>query len=134
MAQKFRFSVRRFDCDYGEKVMAEDFYCDEVLSGKTQVEKILETENVLAFYHTQPFWETHIVVIPKKHISSLLTLEKSDEKILLEIFEVIKKVSFETVEKLGAARVLTNLGKYQESKHLHFHINSGEKIRPDNSI
>ncbi|HMS40416.1 MAG TPA: HIT domain-containing protein [Pyrinomonadaceae bacterium] len=114
--------------------MTEDFYCDEVLSGKTQVEKILETENVLAFYHTRPFWEIHIVVIPKKHISSLLTLEKSDEKILLEIFEVIKKVSAETVEKFGAARVLTNLGKYQESKHLHFHINSGEKIRPDNSI
>lgn len=45
--------------------MSEDFYCEEVLSGKTKVEKILETDNVLAYYHTRPFWETHIVVIPK---------------------------------------------------------------------
>jgi histidine triad (HIT) family protein len=36
--------------------MTEDFYCDEVLSGKTQVNKVLETEYVLAYYHTKPFY------------------------------------------------------------------------------
>jgi len=111
-----------------------DFYCEQVLSGKTEVEIILETQNVLAFYHTKPFWETHIVVIPKCHISSLLTLEKSDAELFLELFEVIKKVAAQVVEKKGAVRVLTNLGKYQESKHLHFHINSGTQIRPDNAV
>jgi histidine triad (HIT) family protein len=25
--------------------------------------------------------------------------------------------------------VLTNLGEYQDSKHLHFHVNSGEPLR-----
>lgn len=35
--------------------MSEDFYCDEVLSGKTKVNKVLETENVLAYHHTRPF-------------------------------------------------------------------------------
>lgn len=28
--------------------MTEDFYCDEVFSGKTKVNKVLETDNVLA--------------------------------------------------------------------------------------
>ena len=111
-----------------------DFYCEQVLSGKTQVERILETENVLAFYHTRPFYETHMVVIPKRHIASLLTLEKSDEEIFLELFEVIKRVARRVAAETGAARVLTNLGKYQESKHLHFHVISGEQIRPDNKI
>ena len=111
--------------------MAEDFYCDEVLSGKTPVEKVRETANVLAFNHTRPFWETHIVVIPKKHISSLLTLEESDEDLMLEIMEVIRSVSAEVMAEKGAVRVLTNLGDYQDSKHLHFHINSGVQIRPD---
>jgi histidine triad (HIT) family protein len=107
----------------------EDFYCEQVLSGKTQVEKIAETENVLAFYHTRPFWETHVVVIPKKHVSSLLTIEESDAELFLEIFEVIKKVAEQVVKQKGAARVLTNLGEYQDSKHLHFHVYSGERIR-----
>lgn len=103
-----------------------DFYCDEVLSGKTPVEKITETENVLAYKHTKPFWETHIVVIPKRHLDSLLTLEGSD--LLLELFDVIRLVAEQVVAEKGAARVLTNLGKYQESKHLHFHINSGDPV------
>ncbi len=114
--------------------MNEDFYCEQVLSGKTKVEIVFETENSMAFYHTRPFWETHIVVIPKRHISSLLTLEKSDENIFLELFETVKKVAAQVVEEKGAARVLTNLGKYQESKHLHFHINSGAQIRPDHKV
>lgn len=112
----------------------EDFYCEEVLSGNTQVEKILETENVLAYFHTRPFYETHIVVIPKKHISSLLTLEKENELIFLELFDVIKQVAEKVVAEKGAARVLTNLGKYQESKHLHFHVYSGAQIRADNKV
>lgn len=114
--------------------MTKDFYCEQVLSGKTAVQTILETDNVLAYRHTRPFWETHIVVIPKRHISSLLTLENSDEPLFLELFDVIKKVVANVTEEKGAARVLTNVGDYQESKHLHFHVNSGRQIRQDNQI
>ena len=106
--------------------MAEDFYCDEVLSGKTSVEKVFETDNVLAYHHTRPFWETHIVVIPKKHVDSLLTVEKD---LLNELLDVVKTVAALVLGEKGAARVLTNLGDYQDSKHLHFHVSSGEKIR-----
>lgn len=111
--------------------MADDFYCEQVLSGKTPVTKVRETENVLAFYHTDPFWETHIVVIPKKHISSLLAVEDSDENLMLEVMEVIRSVSADVMAAKGAVRVLTNLGEYQDSKHLHFHINSGKQLKPD---
>jgi histidine triad (HIT) family protein len=111
--------------------MPEDFYCEQVLSGRTPVEKVRETMNVLAFYHTRPFWETHIVVIPKKHISSLLTVDETDENLMLEIMEVIRSVSADVMAEKGAVRVLTNLGEYQDSKHLHFHINSGKQIRAD---
>ena len=113
--------------------MSDDFYCENVLSGLIEVEKVHETNNVVAYHHTRPFWETHIVVIPKRHISSLLTLDDSDDSILLELFEVIRKVAGKVVEQKGAARVLTNLGKYQDSKHLHFHVYSGKCVRLDES-
>lgn len=109
--------------------MSEDFYCEQVISGLTRVEKILETERVLAYYHTKPFWEVHIVVIPKKHISSLLSLEREDAPVFLELFEVIRQVAGEVVTTHGAARVLTNLGNYQDSKHLHFHVYTGGQLR-----
>jgi histidine triad (HIT) family protein len=107
--------------------MSDDFYCDNVLNGKVEVSIVHETENVLAYHHTRPFWETHIVVIPKRHISSLLTLEGTDQELFLEMFEVITKVAADVVAEKGAARVLTNLGDYQDSKHLHFHVYSGER-------
>ena len=106
-----------------------DFYCDEVLSGKTEVEKVLETDNVLAYYHTQPFWEIHVVVIPKKHIGSLLTLD--DKNLIVELIDAVRKVAAIVVNDCGAARVLTNLGSYQDSKHLHFHVYYGRQIRQD---
>ena len=106
--------------------MTDDFYCDEVLSGRTPVQVVRETDNVLAYYHTRPFWPTHIVVIPKRHVASLLTLEESDGPLLLELLAVVREVAQEVVAKHGACRVLTNLGKYQDSKHLHWHVSAGE--------
>ena len=106
--------------------MSEDFYCDEVLSGRTAVRIVRETDNVLAYHHTRPFWPTHIVVIPKRHISSLLTLEEADNELLLEMLGVVREIAGQVVAEQGACRVLTNLGKYQDSKHLHWHVSSGE--------
>jgi len=107
--------------------MTEDFYCDEVLSGRTRVNVVRETANVLAYHHTRPFWPVHIVVIPKRHISSLLTLEESDDGLLLELLRVVREVAKEVMEEHGACRVLTNLGKYQDSKHLHWHVSSNKE-------
>lgn len=109
--------------------MTEDFYCDEVLSGKTLVNKVLETENVLAYYHTRPFWPVHIVAIPKKHVPSLIALEENDNELLLELLGVIKKVAMMVTDEYGACRIITNLGEYQDSKHLHWHIVSGEALK-----
>lgn len=104
----------------------DDFYCEEVLSGKTSVERVFETENVLAYHHTRPFWETHIVVIPKTHVDSLLTVEND---LLIELLDVAKRVAADMVNEKGAARVLTNLGDYQDSKHLHFHVSYGKTVK-----
>ena len=107
--------------------MTEDFYCEEVLSGRTPVEKVFESDTVLAYHHTQPFWPVHVVVIPKVHVGSLLTID--DNKLLIELMDAVKSVAAKVVDEHGAARVLTNLGRYQDSKHLHFHVLSGEQIR-----
>jgi histidine triad (HIT) family protein len=109
--------------------MTDDFYCDEVLSGHTAVNKVRETTNVLAYHHTRPFWPVHIVVVPRKHISSLLSLEEIDAPLLLELIDVIKQVARQVVAEHGGCRVLTNLGSYQDSKHLHWHVSAGEPLR-----
>lgn len=109
--------------------MSDDFYCDEALSGKTPIEVVEETDEVLAFYHTKPFWPVHVVVIPKAHIPSLTNLGGHNDQILLKLLAVVRRIAANIESEHGACRVLTNLGEYQDSKHLHFHVNSGEPLR-----
>ena len=109
--------------------VTNDFYCREALSGHTPVRKVIETDNVLAFHHTRPFYPVHVVVIPKRHIASLLTLEKGDDNLLLELIEIVRQVAAQIVAEHGACRVLTNLGEYQDSKHLHWHVAAGQPLK-----
>ena len=106
-----------------------DFYCDVVLKGAVPLKKEYESEQVLAYHHTRPYWPLHIVVVPKKHIVSFTTLSVDDMPILLELAEVLKTLAAKVEKEQGAAQILTNLGKYQDSKHLHFHINSGAPLK-----
>ncbi len=98
-----------------------DFYCEEALSGRTPVRVVRDTSEVLAFHHTQPGYPVHIVVVPKRHILSLLELP-SEPETLRDIMAVLADVSGEVAREHGAASIVTNLGAYQESKHLHFHV------------
>ena len=109
--------------------MPDDFYCDEALSGRTPVTGVLETDDVLAFHHPRPVWPVHIVVVPKRHVPSLTDLGGADEALLHKVLAVVRQVADQVTRDHGACRVLTNLGRYQDSKHLHFHVNSGDPLR-----
>jgi histidine triad (HIT) family protein len=104
-----------------------DIYCDLIVPRKIDVKVIKETDNVLAFYHTKPHWPVHIVVVPKKHIDSLLTLDL-DADISKELLSTVKEMAAMVTKEQGSCRVLTNLGSYQDSKHLHLHISSGSPL------
>ena len=107
-----------------------DFYCDVALQTDADIEKVFESDNVLAFYHTKPFWEKHIVIIPKEHIWDVRTVENTRiyEEILTVARDILRKLPQEELDEKGA-QILTNIGKFQDTPHLHFHIAIGKKIR-----
>ena len=84
---------------------------------------------MLAFHHTRPFWPVHIVVVPKMHVPSLIDLGEADDAVLHKLLAVVRRIAADVTREHGACRVLTNLGRYQDSKHLHFHVNSGDPLR-----
>jgi histidine triad (HIT) family protein len=104
-----------------------DFYCDEVLSGRIEVDVVLETEDALAFHHTRPTYERHVVVVPKQHVPSLVDLGTASVDVLHRVLDAVRQVAAEMLVREGACRVITNLGHYQDSKHLHFHVVSGDR-------
>lgn len=109
--------------------MSNDIYCDEILSGRLPVQTVIETDRVLAFHHTRPSYPVHIVVIPKKHILSLIQIKEEDLDILHEVLDVIRKVASQVTTEHGACGVSTYMGDYQSSKHMHWHVVFGEELR-----
>lgn len=107
-----------------------DIYCDLIIPRKIDITIVKETENVLAYHHTKPFWPVHIVVTPKKHVASLLEMSDESPSLAQEIFAVLTEVATQVKEQQGACRIITNLGDYQDSKHLHLHVSSGKPLRP----
>lgn len=110
-----------------------DFYCDMVFSGLATVRVVAETDEVLAFHHTRPSFPVHIVIVPKRHIPSLVDLGEGTEALLGAVMAVVREVAAQITAEHGKCRVLTNLGQHQDSKHLHFHAYV-DGPRPDPAI
>lgn len=91
---------------------------------------VYEDSEIIAFRDVNPQAPVHILVIPKKHIASLVDLKEEDELLVGKIYTVINKIAKqEGIDKKGF-RVIVNCGDDggQEVKHLHFHILGGKKL------
>ena len=114
----------------GEGYDGDDFYCDVAIPNAAALRVVHDDEWILAYEHTRPFWRRHVVVVPKKHVGSLTTVGPEDADLMRRLFVVVQHVAREVEQRDGAAAVLTNLGEYQDSKHLHVHVHSGGERRP----
>ena len=106
-----------------------DFYCGQILGGRLSVPVYLENDHLFAFHHTNPIWEQHVVLLPKRHIESFLSLGEADNELLLELMAVARQIAADLMARYGGCRVYTNLGDYQSAKHLHWHIGAGAQLR-----
>lgn len=109
--------------------MEDCLFC-KIIKGEIPSNKVYEDDEILAFHDINPAAPIHILVIPKKHITSLAHLEKEDEKIVGKIYGVINKIAEERGFKQEGYRVIVNCGKNggQEVMHLHFHILAGKEL------
>ncbi|MCI8383396.1 MAG: histidine triad nucleotide-binding protein [Clostridia bacterium] len=109
--------------------MEDCIFC-KIIEGQIPCNKVYEDEEILAFHDINPATPIHILVIPKKHITSLAHLSKEDEPIVGKIYGVINKIAQEQGFKQDGYRVIVNCGKNggQEVMHLHFHILAGKQL------
>ena len=65
--------------------MKDDCLFCKIIKGEIPSEKVYEDEFVLAFRDINPAAPIHILVIPKKHIDSLASLEEEDKEYVWKI-------------------------------------------------
>lgn len=92
--------------------------------------KVYEDDEILAFKDINPVAPVHILVIPKKHIASLATIEAEDAGMLSRMMLIIREIATEQGLDEKGYRVLSNHGpdSGQIVDHLHFHILGGRKL------
>lgn len=92
---------------------------------------IYEDSDVIAFNDLDPQAPIHFLVIPKKHIQSIATLEEADSQIISHVFATIKKIASEIGLDENGYRVVTNVGEDggQSVPHLHFHVLGGRGFK-----
>ncbi len=109
--------------------MDDCIFC-KIIAGEIPSNKVYEDDEVLAFRDITPQAPVHILVIPKKHISSILAAQPEDAALLWHITQVIQTVAKEQGLAENGFRIAVNTGRdgAQSVPHLHFHILGGRAM------
>ncbi len=108
--------------------MSDCLFC-KIIRGEIPSNNVYEDETVFAFRDIAPQAPTHILVVPKVHISGCNDVTPENSAVVAHIFEVIPAIA--QAENLkGGYRVVSNCGPDagQTVPHLHFHILGGETL------
>ena len=108
--------------------MSDCIFC-KIIDGSIPSTKVYEDDHILAFRDIAPQAPTHILVIPKVHLSGVSEVSAENSAVVAHIFEVIPQIAkAEGLE--GSYRVVSNCGADagQTVFHLHFHILGGKAL------
>lgn len=111
--------------------MSDCLFC-RIVAGTIPSQKVYEDELILAFKDIHPARPVHILVVPKKHITSLATVTAEDAEILGRLLLKANEIAVAQGSPDGF-RVIINTGHIgqQEVPHLHLHIVGGpEPVGP----
>ncbi len=90
-----------------------------------------EDENIIAFDDINPKAKIHILIVPKKHISSVNEASQKDEKLLGKLILVAQKIAKKVGIENSGYKLIINTGKHggQIIPHLHLHLLGGEPLK-----
>ncbi len=110
--------------------MADCLFC-KIDQGEIPAEKVYENNEVFAIKDINPQAPTHILLITKKHFSSLMDIEEADAGLVGSIFMAGKKIAHDLGIDQSGFRIVNNCGRGagQSVFHIHFHLLGGRPMQ-----
>ena len=109
--------------------MSDCLFC-KIIAGEIPCDKIYEDSEMLAFRDINPMAPVHFLLVPKKHIKSLLELEAEDAalagRLLYKAQELAKQQG--CGERGGRFVINAKSDGGQTVDHLHIHILGGRAL------
>ena len=108
--------------------MSNCIFC-KIAAGEIPAKKLYEDDEMLAFHDINPAAAVHVLLIPKKHIQSLMHLEVQDSSLIGRLMYKAQELAQELCKNNGA-RFVINAGAHggQTVDHLHVHILGGRAL------
>ena len=91
---------------------------------------IYQNDDVLAFRDINPQAPTHVLIIPKRHISTLNDLQEGDEHLVGSLFLAAKSLAAELGFAEEGYRTVFNCNAHggQSVYHIHLHLLGGRQM------
>ena len=101
----------------------------KIIDKKVSADIVYEDDKFIAFKDINPSAPVHILVVPKKHISSIDHLKISDKELMGELILTVQKIARE--KKLKGYKLIINVGRGggQIIDHIHLHLLAGKLLR-----
>ena len=108
----------------------DDTIFDKIIRGEATADVLYEDHIAIAFRDIAPVAAHHVLVVPKKKIQSIATIQDIDPTYLGQFLLVIPKVAAQLGLEKDGYRVVINHGRdaQQSVPYLHAHIIGGRPL------
>ena len=108
--------------------MSQCLFCG-IIAGAIPSTKVYEDEWTYAFRDIHPQMPTHVIVVPKQHVSGMSEIDQLDDQALAACLRAARQVALQEGLTEGY-RVISNCGAHacQSVQHLHFHVLGGAQM------
>ena len=102
----------------------------KIIDRELKADILFENKNIIAFKDINAIAPVHILIVPKKYIDSINSLQSEDKEIIGEMFIVAKDLAKELkIDESGYRTVFnTNDDAGQTVYHIHLHLIGGRKL------
>jgi histidine triad (HIT) family protein len=109
--------------------MEDCLFC-KINSGEIPSEKVYDGEGVFAIKDVNPQAPVHLLILPKKHFSTIMEIEEKDQNMIGAIFTVANMLAKENGLTDSGYRVILNCGRGagQSVFHVHYHLMGGRAM------
>ena len=106
--------------------MSNCIFC-KIVNGEIPSKKVYEDDEVIAFHDLNPQAPVHFLVIPKKHIKSIMELDASDTSLMGRLLFKAQELAQNLGCAENGARFVINCKSHggQTVDHLHCHVLGG---------
>jgi histidine triad (HIT) family protein len=104
---------------------ADCLFC-RILAGDLPADIVAEDDDTIAFRDINPVADTHVLVVPRRHVATLHDLDRDDDDLLGAMHAMARRVADQEGVADGYG-VAINVGADggQAVFHLHFHVVGG---------